>query len=222
MSMCKMVRLMRLVEHTLPVLSPLTEPFTRELAPGALLAYDPHFVGADDAARLFVALERELPFRQEDVVLFGRRIPQPRLSVWMGDAGAHYTYSGVTREPVPWHPLVQGLRDRLTTACSAPFNSVLCNLYRDGLDSMGFHSDDEPELGPEPTIASLSFGAPRTFILTAKAKAERKSAARIVLASGSLLVMRGRLQARFRHGVPKEPAVEDPRINLTFRQIAAR
>jgi alkylated DNA repair dioxygenase AlkB len=140
----------------------------------------------------------------------------------MGDAGAHYTYSGVTREPVPWHPLVEGLRDRVSTAYAASFNSVLCNLYRDGVDSMGFHSDDEPELGPEPTIASISLGAPRTFVLKSKAKRERGSAARLVLASGSLLVMRGTLQARFRHGVPKEPAVTGARINLTFRQIATR
>lgn len=195
-------------------------------AGGAVVTYEPRFLAAPIAEALFAALVAELPLRVEDVVLFGRRIPQPRLSLWMGDASASYRYSGVTRQPAPWHPLVRDLAERASAACGECFNSVLVNLYRDGRDSMGFHADDEPELGPAPVIASLSLGAARTFVVRAKKTRAsgpgRAPLLRLALEPGSLLVMSGATQRETVHGVPKEPLVAAPRLNLTFRRILDR
>lgn len=145
----------------------------------------------------------------------GRQVLQPRLTAWYGDAA--YTYSGVTLEPLPWTPLLAMLRDRLIADVGERFNSVLCNLYRTGADSMGLHADDERELGPNPVIASVSVGATRRLVLRHK----RRKAAPVILdlTSGSLLVMGPATQTFWRHAVPKDPRVVAPRVNLTFRRI---
>ncbi len=182
--------------------------------------FDPSWLAPDEADAAFARLTSTLAFRQEDVVLFGRRVPQPRLSLWMGDAGALYRYSGRTFEPVPWDEAVAGLKVRVERATGAAFNSVLLNLYRDGRDSMGYHADDEPELGPEPVIASLSLGATRRFVMRARRKRGTTPARELALTHGGLLVMRGRTQRDWVHGVPKERAVSSPRLNLTFRWVA--
>jgi len=163
------------------------------------------------------ALTREIAWTQHYLNLFGREVAAPRLSCWMGDADAAYTYSRTRFEPQPWTPTVAALRDDLRERLGVRFNSVLANLYRDGRDSMGWHSDDEPELGPRPLIASLSFGAARTFRL--RSRATREAALSIELTHGSLLVMGGDTQALYQHALPKRARVTDPRINLTFRSI---
>lgn len=191
-----------------------------ELSPGAFIDVDHAFLSRDEADRALAVLGAEIPWRQEDIVLFGKRIAQPRLSLWMGDEGAHYTYSGVKREPAAWHPLVRELAERASRVSQAHFNSVLLNLYRDGRDSMGFHADDEPELGREPVIASLSLGATRTFTLREKKKKKKPARHKLALEHGWLIVMRGLVQRDWLHGVPKEPRVEGARINLTFRNVA--
>lgn len=137
---------------------------------------------------------------------------------WHGDAGANYVYSGTLHRPLPWHPVLAELRDRVAARAGAELNSVLANLYRSGADSMGWHADDEPELGPDPLIASLSLGAPRRFCLRPKpGVAGRRS--EIVLADGSLLLMRGATQARYQHSLPKAAGAAGERINLTFRWV---
>ena len=167
---------------------------------------------------LLERLIADVQWREEDIVLWGRKFPQPRLIAWYGDAGASYTYSGVRHDPLPWTDLLLGIKASVERVTAARFNSVLANYYRHERDSMGLHSDDEPELGPEPVIASLSLGEVRTFVMRHK-KRKDLPAMRLALASGSLLLMRGTTQRFWRHGVDKQSAPCGPRINLTFRRI---
>jgi alkylated DNA repair dioxygenase AlkB len=195
--------------------------FVKEVLAGdAVLDFDPTWITADEADE-FLAHLMGLPLRQEAVLLFGRTIPQPRLSLWMGDRDAVYRYSGRTFIPEPWDPLVLSIKERLLRDTRHSYNSVLINLYRDGMDSMGYHSDDEPELGSEPVIASVSLGATRRFILRPKRRKGTTASHELRLTHGSLLVMRGNTQGAWVHGVPKERAVSAPRLNLTFRRVKA-
>jgi alkylated DNA repair dioxygenase AlkB len=167
-----------------------------------------------DADNAFNALLEQIAWEQRDLTLFGRTVPTPRLTAWMGDAP--YTYSGVTNFPLPWPPRLAAIRDVLTAELGVVFNSCLANLYRDGSDSMGWHSDDEPELGPRPTIASLSLGARRVFALRHRQTRERWT---YPLGAGDLLIMRDESQAAYAHAVPKTAQAVGPRINLTFREF---
>ena len=184
--------------------------------PGASLRYRPDWLPEAEADALFVALAAAIPWERHRLRLFGREIDAPRLSCWIGDPGAVYTYSHVRFEPRPWLPALAALRARLETTCGARFNSVLANLYRDGCDSMGWHSDDEPELGPEPLIASISLGGVRRFRLRAR---DGSAGLTLALTHGSLLLMAGATQRLYRHDLPKTRAVVTPRINLTFRYV---
>jgi alkylated DNA repair dioxygenase AlkB len=174
---------------------------------------------AREADALFEALHHEIPWETHRLRLFGREIDSPRLSCWIGDPGTAYTYSGTRFEPYAWTPATASLRADLALRFGLRFNSVLANLYRDARDSMGWHSDAERELGPEPIIASLSFGAPRTFRF--RSRATRKVSLAIELAHGSLLVMRGATQRLYQHDLPKARGKFGARINLTFRTIVA-
>ncbi|GAA0718161.1 alpha-ketoglutarate-dependent dioxygenase AlkB [Dokdonella soli] len=185
--------------------------------PGADVRYVANAWPRAEADALFAAFRAEIPWSTHRLNLFGREVESPRLSCWIGDPDAVYTYSGTRFEPLPWTPTVAALRDDLATRLGVRFNSVLANLYRDGRDSMGWHSDDEPELGARPVIASLSFGAERTFRL--RSRATRKTVLSIELAHGGLLVMAGGTQRLYQHALPKRARVEAPRINLTFRRI---
>ncbi len=180
-----------------------------ELVPGWLDA------GAGHA--LLDELHAGLPWTTHRVVLFGRAIDAPRLSCWIGDPGASYRYSGVRHSPVPWPDVLQPLRERLQRDTGQAFNSVLANLYRDGRDCMGWHSDDEAELGRQPLIASLSLGATRRFLLRHRREPARRQG--VELAHGSLLLMRGACQSDWRHALPRTAKPVGPRINLTFRRI---
>ncbi len=163
-------------------------------------------------------LVEETPWRSEKIVMWGREYAQPRLLAWYGDPGAAYAYSGTRYEPLAWTPLLADLRRRVEDAAGAEFNSVLLNFYRGERDSMGMHSDDEPELGPEPVIASLSLGATRTLVLRHRSNRSIQNV-RIPLESGSLLVMRGATQRHWQHGIAKLARPCGPRVNLTFRRI---
>ncbi|WP_303749961.1 alpha-ketoglutarate-dependent dioxygenase AlkB family protein [Stenotrophomonas pigmentata] len=165
------------------------------------------------------ALLTQVPWETHRIRMFGRWLDSPRLSCWMGDAEAHYRYSGADFAPHPWAPAVRELREQLQLGCDGSFNSVLLNCYRDGRDSMGWHSDDEPELGPTPLIASLSLGVSRRFLLRRRDDPAQK--AEYLLGHGDLLLMRGHCQRDYQHALPKTARVSGERINLTFRQIAA-
>jgi alkylated DNA repair dioxygenase AlkB len=184
--------------------------------PGATLRFATGLFA--DPAALFAQLRAEIAWEQHHLRIFGRTLASPRLSCWIGDADAVYTYSRTRFEPRPWTPLLAALRTALRDCCAQDFNSVLCNLYRDGRDSMGWHSDDEPELGAEPTIASLSLGATRRFRL--RHKRDPSSHLELNLPAGTLLVMSGATQRHYRHDLPRALRVAGPRINLTFRCVA--
>ncbi|MEZ5990345.1 MAG: alpha-ketoglutarate-dependent dioxygenase AlkB [Planctomycetota bacterium] len=185
--------------------------------PGARLRLLRGFAGADADAWL-AGLLAGLPWTQDRVEMFGRSLVVPRLSAWFGEPGAEYSYSGIAMRLRPWTPLLAGIRAVVEDAAGHGFNSVLANLYRDGRDSVSWHADDEPELGREPVIASLSLGASRRFRLKHK---HRKDLRRIDLDlhHGDLLLMEGATQREWLHAVPKRRAALGPRVNLTFRWV---
>ena len=185
--------------------------------PGAVLALDPHWLDAPAADALFAALLADVPWETHRILLFGREVDSPRRSCWIGDPDARYRYSGADFMPRPWPQALLPVRARLREELGLDCNSVLANLYRDGRDRMGWHRDDERELGPRPVIASLSLGAARRFVL--KQRADAKVSRAITLPHGSLLLMAGDTQARYRHALPATAKAVGPRINLTFRRI---
>ena len=185
--------------------------------PGAAISYDPDWLGSEAASTLFEALRAALPWERHRITVYGRSLEAPRLSCWIGDAA--YTYSGTRFEPHPWPVALASVRERLEDELHADFNSVLANLYRDGNDRLGFHRDSEPELGPEPLIASVSLGATRRFRLRER---EGRGSYGIDLEHGSLLVMAGATQRHWLHAVPQTARPVGPRINLTFRRVLPR
>jgi alkylated DNA repair dioxygenase AlkB len=185
--------------------------------PDADVALDPHWLPVDEADALLRDLLATVPWETHRIRLFGREVDSPRLSCWIGDPDAAYTYSGTRFEPHPWPAALRPVRTRVGAACGADFNSVLANLYRDGRDAMGWHRDDERELGDRPVIASLSLGATRRFVLKHVSDPSRRRA--IDLAPGSLLLMRGETQRHYRHALPRTAKAVGPRVNLTFRRI---
>ncbi|MDT8407714.1 MAG: alpha-ketoglutarate-dependent dioxygenase AlkB [Methylococcales bacterium] len=176
------------------------------------------FYGKAHADHWFNALMASLAFRQERLFIFGRWHDTPRLMAWYGDNQACYRYSGVDHAPLPWTPELLTLKQDLEHALATGFNSVLANLYRDGQDSMGCHADNEPELGPTPTIASLSFGDTRNLRFRHR---QHKQSFSVDLAHGDLLIMAGCLQQHWQHQLPKTRAQKSSRLNLTFRRILA-
>ena len=191
--------------------------FVKTLPPGGVFEYRPAWLQRGVADGLFDALHGEVEWERHTITMFGRSMMQPRLLQFQGDRGVGYRYSGETYEARPWHPLVLRLRERLETERNERFNSALLNLYRDGRDSMGWHADDEPELGSRPVIASISLGSDRRFVL--RRNEDRRVKFEISPAHGSLILMSGDLQHCWQHQVPKTRAAVGPRINLTFRKI---
>ncbi len=185
--------------------------------PDADVTLDPAWLPALEADVLLASLREDIPWETHRVRLFGREVASPRLSCWIGDPEALYRYSGIRHAPHPWPEPLCSLRDRLERECGQRFNSVLANLYRDGGDAMGWHSDDEPELGSRPVIASISLGAARRFVLKHRASPGHKLD--VVLPHGSLLLMRGDTQRHYRHTLPRTAKPVAARINLTFRWI---
>lgn len=181
------------------------------------LQYAQHFMAENQADSLFAALITQVPWQQAQLRLYGKNVLTPRLSCWMGDASAVYRYSNTTFLPEPWLDNVLAVKQQIETASASTFNSVLLNYYRNGQDAMGWHSDDEPELGTRPVIASLSLGAERRFLLREKIKGAPSMG--LPLAHGSLLLMQGDSQSRFQHALPRTAKPIGARINLTFRKI---
>ena len=189
----------------------------RELLPfdGSAVLHE-QFLDPDFAVRAFDELLRTNAWEEHDIVVFGQRHREPRLSTWHADGGKEYEYSGLLRTPLPLTPLLNDIRSRCESMSGASFNSVLVNLYRDGNDGVGWHADNEAVNGREPTIASVSLGATRRFDLRHR---ESKETVKVDLHSGSLLVMSGLSQHCWVHQVAKTKQVVRPRINLTFRRV---
>lgn len=184
--------------------------------PDADVRFDPDFFSTEESQHYFESLRESLAWEQKEFKIFGKTVLMPRLIAWYGDAGKSYSYSGITHEPNPWTKELLEIKARVEAASKASFNSVLVNLYRDEKDSMGWHSDDEPELGKNPLIASVSFGGVREFQFKHKTKDLRQS---VQLANGSLLIMAGECQHHWLHRIPKTKKAIPARMNLTFRLI---
>ena len=192
-------------------------PISGELLPsdGSAVLF-PDFLCESDADNCFSGLHNNTPWEQNFIRLFGKEVSEPRLSTWHAEADLPYTYSGVPRTPHPWKEPLSSLR----TACEAhtgqSFNGALLNLYRTGLDAMGWHSDDEAVNGPNPVIASICLGAERRFDFRHK---ESREVISVVLPHGSLLVMSGACQTFWLHRIAKTTRQTEPRINVTFRRL---
>ncbi len=182
--------------------------------------YWPEVFDGVEATRLFEALRRGIRWQGEEILMFGRRVPVPRLVAWHGEPGARYVYSGTLHEPLPWTPELAAIRDRVAELTGATYNAVLLNLYRDGRDGMGWHADDEPELGRNPVIASVSLGATRRFCLRHRRRKDLRLD--LPLSDGSVLCMSGATQHHWVHSVPKTSTGVGERINLTYRFVAAK
>jgi len=199
------------------VFVPSGEPGERLPLEDADIRFWPVALAVEEASELLDRLLTGIDWQHEEVLIFGQRRPVPRLVAWHGDPGASYTYSGTPHQPLPWTPALELVRERVLSLTGCAFNSVLLNLYRDGRDGMGWHSDDEPELGSDPVIASVSLGAPRRFCLRHRRRKDRRLD--VSLGHGSLLLMAGATQHHWVHAVPKTALPVGPRVNLTFRQI---
>ncbi len=192
-----------------------SEPLTLNL-PDAEISYSDEFIDVEGAWRLYEYLKLNIDWRQETIAIYGKEHPIPRLWCWMGDSGLDYGYSNKTMKPVQWSSEVLLIKSQLEATTKKSFNSVLINYYRDGHDSNGWHADDEPELGTNPVIASVSLGAARDFHLRHNHDKQLKYS--IALEHGSLLIMQGTTQRYWKHHIPKRAQAEG-RINLTFRTI---
>ncbi len=185
---------------------------TIPLRDGGLIHFDPAFFSAAESDVFFATLRDSIAWEQE----MSRGRPFPRLVAWHADAGRSYRYSGIEHVAQPWTAELLAIKQRIEAAVGATWNSVLLNRYRDGRDSMGLHADDEPELGRDPAIGSVSFGSARRFVLKHVASGTKLE---YELGHGSLLVMAGTTQQFWKHGVPKTRKPVGERINLTFRRI---
>jgi alkylated DNA repair dioxygenase AlkB len=183
----------------------------------ATVVYYPNFISVKYASEVFQKLLKETAWREDTIKIYGKVYKQPRLTALYGEEGKSFSYSGITMSPSKFTSLLYNLKTLIEKETNIKFNTVLLNLYRDGNDSNGWHSDDEKELGDNPVIASLSLGAKRYFHL--KHKKDKELKFKIPLEHGSLLLMKGTTQHYWLHQVPKSKKVTEPRINLTFRLI---
>ena len=189
-----------------------------EAIPDCELLYLKDFIPAAEADDLLCELIALPDWEQPRLRLFGREVDAPRLSAWYGDPGASYAYSGIVHEPRPWPPAIARLRERLWEELQLSFNSVLANRYRDGRDTVGWHSDDEKSLGVSPVIGSLSLGAQRRFLLRHRTRKDLEIL-ELPLEHGSLLIMKGDTQRCWKHSLPRMARCKEERLNLTFRWV---
>ena len=183
----------------------------------AEVLYFSHLFGPSEANSLFLQLRQNIEWRQEQIKLYGQVHDLPRLTAWYGDPAKTYSYSGISITSLEWIDALLAIKNRIESVSDYSFNSVLLNRYRNGSDGVSWHADDEPELGQNPVIGSVSFGEARPFQLKHKTLDEKR---KIILENGSYLLMKGRTQHCWLHQIPKSKRVLGERINLTFRQIA--
>lgn len=192
------------------------DPSANLLPCDGIVTYHGRILGEKEATNYYERLSSKVPWQHDEVVIFGKRIVTARQVAWYGDSDFSYTYSGTTKQALPWIRELQELKAVAEARTGTTFNSCLLNLYHDGREGMGWHSDDERSLVGNGAIASMSFGAERKFSFRHKRTRETVS---VVLESGSLLVMAGETQAHWQHQLPKSAKVTAPRINLTFRTM---
>ena len=192
------------------------DPETNLLPSDGVVNYHGPMMSAEEASNYYEALSSGVPWKNDEVVIFGKRIVTARKVAWFGEVS--YSYSGTTKEALPWTSELPALKARVEQRCGTTFNSCLLNLYHDGTEGMGWHSDDEKSIERDSCIASVSLGAERKFSFKHKRSGETVS---IMLETGSLLVMKGETQTHWLHSLPKSKRVSEPRINLTFRRMVA-
>jgi len=185
--------------------------------PNAEIIYYPHFFDKKEADTIFTQLKTDIPWQQDEIKVYGKIHQQPRLTALFGNEGKPYSYSNIKMQPHPWNLLLQKIKFYVESVADTNFTTVLLNQYRDGKDSNAWHADNEKELGINPVIASLSFGAERIFQLKHNTDKDQKKS--IILEHGSLLLMKGTTQHFWKHQIPKTSKPIGPRINLTFRVI---
>jgi len=178
--------------------------------------YLPNFFPKGESDSFFKTLQTNIEWKQEGMKMYGKDLKFPRLTAWYGDNDKPYSFSGITLNPKKWTKEILDIKDKIEPMCEVIFNSVLLNLYRNGMDSISWHQDNEKELGINPVIASVSFGADRIFQLRHKETNEKLE---INLQHGSLLIMKGAMQHFWQHQIPKTKDNKGVRINLTFRVI---
>lgn len=198
----------------------LPQPRIIEIPDGELLFY-PQLFNSTESDRLFTQLRTEINWQQQAMRMYGKSINLPRLTAWYGDEGKDYTFSGIAFQPEPWLADLSIVKERVEDVIGTVFNSVLLNLYRSGQDGIGWHADNESELGTNPIIASISFGEKRRFQLRHRFNRQIDQV-EISLTHGSLLVMQGATQHYWQHQIPKTAKQISERINLTFRSIQSR
>ena len=193
-----------------------SEPLVLDL-PDAEIIYYPQLFDKEQADTIYYELLKEIAWQQDNITVYGKTHPQPRLTALYGNDGKPYSYSNITMQPKPWNSLLQKIKYYIEASTECQFTTVLLNQYRDGKDSNGWHADNEKELGTNPIIASLSLGAERVFQLKHNTISEAKK--NIILEHGSLLLMKGSTQQFWKHQIPKTTKPIGNRINLTFRSI---
>ena len=193
-----------------------SEPVVLDL-PDAEIIYYPKFFDKEQSDLIYTELLQDIAWQQDNITIFGKTHPQPRLTALYGNEGKPYSYSNIKMQPHPWNSLLQKIKYYIEETTGCQFTTVLLNQYRDGKDSNGWHADNEKELGINPIIASLSFGSERVFQLKHNTIADAKKS--IVLEHGSLLLMKGSTQHFWKHQIPKTAKPIGTRINLTFRSI---
>lgn len=185
----------------------------------AQVEYYPHWLSAKHALDLYRYFSANLAWEQPTIRMYGQERKIPRLQAWYGDANTQYEYSKLKMEPLAWDPRLEKMKQACEQTCKVAFNSVLANYYRNGQDSMGMHADNEPELGPEPIIASVSLGQARRFTFKHNLTKETQ---KIQLEPGSLLIMKGGTQQHWQHGINKSRTQKGPRVNFTFRWVVPK
>lgn len=198
----------------------ITLPSGKPIVDGEIIVYK-NFFKELESDLLLKELLTNINWRQDKIKIFGKKVDLPRLTAWYGDEGKSYKYSGITMNPEVWTPTLLSIKERIEKVVELNFNSVLANLYRNGKDYVSWHSDDEAELGNNPIIASVSFGATRRFQLKHKYNKDLDTV-EIALTHGSLLIMKGAIQHFWQHQIPKTSKVLSARVNLTFRIIKTK
>ncbi|MBC7428487.1 MAG: alpha-ketoglutarate-dependent dioxygenase AlkB [Bacteriovorax sp.] len=183
---------------------------------GIAIFYE-EFFSEEESKYYFLNLEKEIEWKQEPIVIFGKKVMQPRLTAWYGDNSDEYRYSGITMKAHEWTPVLLEIKKKIEAVAGVKFTGALLNFYRDEKDSMGWHKDDEKELGKNPVIGSVSFGASRTFKF--QNIKNKEGQVTVDLTSGSFLLMSGETQHHWKHSIPKRTKPLGARINITFRII---
>jgi alkylated DNA repair dioxygenase AlkB len=195
------------------------DPTTNLLPYDGTVNYFGPVIRTEDTSRYYKTLLHSIPWKNDEAVIFGKRIITARKVAWYGDSDFSYTYSGTTKQALAWTPELAELKSIVEALTATRFNSCLLNLYHNGNEGMAWHSDDEKSLGKDSTIASVSLGAEREFRFKHKRTEDKIS---VLLESGSLLVMKGTTQTHWLHSIPKTKKITSPRINLTFRTMIGK